>query len=821
MYDGNRVACHGCGNTWDIFDIAGFVTGKTDFPSKKAFVLETLGMPAQPKKTRKKTPAAKPAPLSREQASEVYTRSEIQKFGDFLKAGKFTDFWAYKNEKSEIELIEARFEADKKSVISIYYDGKRLKSKNYPVLMYNRDKLKTHDGAIIVAEGAKAADAASKIPGFLGVTWNGGGKKASKLDWSPLENREVYLWPDDDRKKRDGKYLPDHKQVGIATMFYVQSKLPDAKIIPPVEAARKIKASGADLVEVLEIMSPDEIREYIMSSEGMVLPTKKPLTVEELDKAPFTVLGLSDTGHGHIITAEDRLLPISMTSLTKTHLLNIADISYWETRFGDRGRIDWETAINQIIRVTNIVDFDTSTIRGRGAWVERDGRICYHDGQKTLGDPDPRKLYLRKQRKDIGLEDKPLDPETCQKISSVVNRMSFETPADAVRVLGWTALAPFAGALPWRPAGLVTGDHQTGKSAILEYVIQPLAAPLSMSGGGTTEAGVRQMIANDAAAVTLDETDDDTPMKKRNKQALLSLMRQSTSNDAPIIAKGTKNQTAMAFQMRSMFLFLAISPEIEFAADESRLFRANTVRPDASLWPGIRSDLMDLITEKNCRAFRARTWKMLKDVIRQAEHVSHIIQDETGQGHRFCLSEAMLLTAYWLCWHNMTAMTDEQILNAVRLHFEMVRIAGPRDETGEIVDRLLDELVLVDRPDRVQMTIREILIAAHTGKVETDENTPMGGALSFPDQFYLRNVAIRLGFATLKNGDLAIAHGHHEIEKISGHSRGYELQLQRHPGCVEKNRVIQMAGRTRTCVILRGILDFGEETTGNEPNTQY
>jgi hypothetical protein len=102
MYDGNRVACHGCGNTWDIFDIAGFVTGKTDFPSKKAFVLETLGMPAQPKKTRKKTPAAKPAPLSREQASEVYTRSEIKKFGDFLKAGKFTDFWAYKNEKSEI-----------------------------------------------------------------------------------------------------------------------------------------------------------------------------------------------------------------------------------------------------------------------------------------------------------------------------------------------------------------------------------------------------------------------------------------------------------------------------------------------------------------------------------------------------------------------------------------------------------------------------------------------------------------------------------------------------------------------------------------------
>jgi hypothetical protein len=552
LYRGEQVSCHGCGGNWDIFDVAGLVSGKESFPDRKNYVLETLGMPVEKKKTKKKTPAkAKLHPLDIEEARKKYDRDNVQRFGDYLKLGKFIKAWPYKTAEGKVQLIEARFESDKKkSVISIYYDGKALRAKNYPVLIYNLDKLQEHDGPVIITEGAKAADAASEIPGFLGVAWNGGGKKASRVDWKALTDREVYIWPDDDRHddKRTGELIPEHKQQGMLTAFYVQKKLPGSKIIPIVTEARQIKESGADLVEVLQIKTPKEIAKYIRDCEPVIHPSKKPMTVAELDSVPFKILGLADNGMGHIISSEDRLLPINMTSLTKTHLLNIADISYWETRFGDRGKIDWEQAINQIIRVTNIVDFDTSMVRGRGAWIEKDGRICYHDGFETIGDHDPGKLYLRKRRADIGIGDTPLDPETCKRISSTVQRMSFETAADAVRVLGWTALAPFAGALPWRPAGLVTGDHQTGKSAILEYVIQPLSKSISVSGGGTTEAGVRQIVGNDAAAITLDETDDDTPMKKRNKQALLSLMRQSTSNDAPIIAKGTKNQTGLSFR---------------------------------------------------------------------------------------------------------------------------------------------------------------------------------------------------------------------------------------------------------------------------------
>jgi hypothetical protein len=812
MYDGNRIHCHGCDHTWDIFDLAGLLTGKTEFVDQKNHVLETLGMPTEKKRKRKKTEKATLCPLTIEEGRKKYNRDDIQRFADYLKVGEFIKAWPYKTADGLIQMVEARFEKDgRKNVLSIYWDGKTLKSKNYPICLYNLDLLGKHDGPIIITEGAKAADAASEIPGFLGVAWNGGGKKAKSVKWAPLKDREVYIWPDDDRHtdKTTGELIPTNKQAGMATALYVQSKLPGSKIIPPIPEVREIRKSGADLVEVLEVKTPEEIAEYIRECEGYLPPSKKPLTMEELNGVPFKILGLSDVGLGHIISSENRLLSISMTSLTKTHLLNIADISYWETRFGDRGKIDWEQAINQIIRVTNVVDFDTSMVRGRGAWVEKDGRICYHDGRKTWGDPDPRKLYLRKNPKDIGLDDKPLDPSVCQEISAAVNKMSFETPADALRVLGWTALAPFAGALPWRPAGLITGNHATGKSKILELVVKPLANPVCFSGGGTTEAGVRQSIGNDALPIALDEAEDETPMKKKNKQALLSLMRQSTSNDAPVIAKGTKNQTGLSFQMRSMFLFLAISPEIEHAADDSRLFRANTARPDASQWNAVRNELQDLITERNCRAFRARTWGMLKRVIAQAEHVSNVIQEDTGLNNRFCLSEAMLLTAYWMIWHNMLDMTDKQILAASRVHLEMTTFAEPRDETGELIDRLLDERILVEiGGKRPHMTLREILIASRNGAVESHDGDMSGGILNHEDRHYMKNTAERLGFI-VKDDLLAVASNHHEIVKISGHSRGYHLQIQRHPGFV-RTEEIKMAGRPRTCIMLRGLLDFGD-----------
>jgi hypothetical protein len=206
---------------------------------------------------------------------------------------------------------------------------------------------------------------------------------------------------------------------------------------------------------------------------------------------------------------------------------------------------------------------------------------------------------------------------------------------------------------------------------------------------------------------------------------------------------------------------------------------------------------------------------MLKTVIKEANRVANIIQDETKLGHRFCLSEAMLLTAYWMLWQDLGSMTDQQILNGVKAHFKMSRMSGPRDETGELVDRLLDEKVMVELDKRKYMTVAEILIAVHTGKVEAPKMDPFAGDLDDTNRLYLRNTAAVMGYAVTPEGMLAIATSHHEISKISGRSRGYHLQMQRHPGYI-RTSFEKMAGRIRECVVLKDVLDFGEEKIGDE-----
>ena len=51
----------------------------------------------------------------------------------------------------------------------------------------------------MIVEGEKAADAAAELlPDFVVTTSPFGAKSAGKADWSPVEGRDVTIWPDND-----------------------------------------------------------------------------------------------------------------------------------------------------------------------------------------------------------------------------------------------------------------------------------------------------------------------------------------------------------------------------------------------------------------------------------------------------------------------------------------------------------------------------------------------------------------------------------------------------------------------------------------------
>jgi hypothetical protein len=69
-----------------------------------------------------------------------------------------------------------------------------------PRPLFNIDKLHQRPVApVLVVEGEKASRAAEQLaPGHVCITSPGGSKAAAQADWTPLNGREVVIWPDND-----------------------------------------------------------------------------------------------------------------------------------------------------------------------------------------------------------------------------------------------------------------------------------------------------------------------------------------------------------------------------------------------------------------------------------------------------------------------------------------------------------------------------------------------------------------------------------------------------------------------------------------------
>lgn len=86
--------------------------------------------------------------------------------------------------------------------------------------IYGLEKLSSSDSPILIVEGEKTADAASKIfKGHIVISWLGGAKAASRVNWTCLKDREVYIWPDNDRAGIECGKLIMHKVGNISGSY--------------------------------------------------------------------------------------------------------------------------------------------------------------------------------------------------------------------------------------------------------------------------------------------------------------------------------------------------------------------------------------------------------------------------------------------------------------------------------------------------------------------------------------------------------------------------------------------------------------------------
>lgn len=360
--------------------------------------------------------------------------------------------------------------------------------------------------------------------------------------------------------------------------------------------------------------------------EGLAAVKEQITGVKPAPKMALYALGFSEGTYFFTSTANRQVVPIQ--SFGEDQLLKLMPLSYWEAVFPgatERSRVDWTMAKSELMgqcRSKGI--FDGGRVRGAGVWMD-DGRIVVNMGDHLMVDGVrfelgvlPSRYFYTLGKRLERLRENPLTVDECKILIDSCTGFKWAKPREAGLILaGVLVLSRVCGALPVRPHCWITGGAQTGKTTLLENLVQKILGENKLYvQGNTTEAGVRQSLKADAVPVLFDEFETNGPRSAENIAACVELMRASWASSGAMIIKGGATGTAMHFQVRFSAIVSSIRTGLKTDADKGR-FTILELAPhgsDAEHWKGLSALLAQIDEEYSERLF-ARVIKMLPILI--------------------------------------------------------------------------------------------------------------------------------------------------------------------------------------------------------------
>lgn len=638
----------------------------------------------------------------------------------------------------------------------------RMGAFDAPRPLYGAELLAASPGAaVIVVEGEKAADAARRMfPGRLVVTWPGGCKAVERADWTPLAGRKVVLWPDADAAAdRAGETLPYAEQPGMRAMLAIADRVADLGGTPrvwrcpePGQAAPGWDAAdaeaegiaGADMLERLRagLATAEEIRapaspepEHPTKRERKPRPPRAPSdppAERPTDADPIRALGYDRGRYYYMPTRQRQVLEYSKGDHTTTGLLQLAPLAYWEQAWasgGEMKREHWTAAVDALMRRCERAGiFDPVILRGRGCWSD-EGRVVFNLGNRALVDGREESLETMRTRfiyeagpRLAGPAVDPLPVDQSRRVLDIARRFHWEMPASAALLAGWIVLAPVCGALRWRPHVWLTGGAGTGKTTILGDFVAPLLAGTELQvQGNSTEAGIRQALRADARPVLFDESEQNNEREEARVQAILSLIRQSSSESQSRTLKGTTTGRSMDFHVRSMFALSSIQVGIQRQADHSRisvlgLVGTGQVSPERAeamraAWIETQRLLVELRQDEAFAGrLLARTVAMWPTIEANARTITRVAA-EVFNSQRLADQYGTLLagTAALLYDHEITEAGARNLIDS--FEWAEYQAAAREDESGEALASIMQIPVMLptSRGGRDERTVGELV----------------------------------------------------------------------------------------------------------------
>jgi putative DNA primase/helicase len=350
-----------------------------------------------------------------------------------------------------------------------------------------------------------------------------------------------------------------------------------------------------------------------------------------LKSAKFRALGYNSGTYYYLASGTQQITALSAAQHSKSNLVQLERLSYWELNFESskkrEGGVDWDDAMDSLMRECESRGvFDSSMLRGRGVWYD-DGRIMVHLGDRVLvdggaalpGRVDSRFIYEAAIPMRARV-DNPLTPAEAKRYQDLIAMAAWEKPLDATLCAGWAVVAHIGGVLNWRPHIWIIGRRGSGKTHVMAKMVRPVMGDNVLHvQGHTSEAGIRQDLGVDSLPVLFDEAEGEDTKANDRLQAVLALVRQSSSETGGKMLKGTTGGKSMQFQIRSCFAFSSITANLMQQSDKSRVTILELNQDHSKHeFNDIVAETVDLLTDDYVQRFYARALKMAPVIRRNA-----------------------------------------------------------------------------------------------------------------------------------------------------------------------------------------------------------
>lgn len=221
-------------------------------------------------------------------------------------------------------------------------------------------------------------------------------------------------------------------------------------------------------------------------------------------------------------------------------------------------------------------------VRGVGAWVDDDGQLIYHTGDRLLMAEGAREPQAHQGRIYPAYPPIPHPAEKtaegeegpAARILETLATWQWSRPEiDAMVALGMVGVQMLGGALDWRPTFWLTGSRASGKSQLQNLIRHLHGTTGLIQSNDATKSGLTSRIGHSSLPVALDELEpgDERSSKERD---IIVLARVASSGGQWF--RGSSDQKGAGGNVYSSFLFSSILIPGELKAqDLSRLITLN------------------------------------------------------------------------------------------------------------------------------------------------------------------------------------------------------------------------------------------------------